>query len=344
MALSDEAPASEVTRRPRRRRGAARGGRAGKGPRPDARAERRARAASRRRRRTVIALAGIAVVAVATAAAAAVDVALAGVVAVGAVILAVTVLLARRNERTVARLEATARRRSRVMRRREAERDRRIRRLIVRRSRQEFAQLEALGWLIHELPLTRPLPATRGMAAAPDLLVLLVSLIDERRPSVVFEVGSGVSTLVIAARLKALGSGSIVTLEHEPAFAERTRRELGLHGLADVASVVDAPLGDVRVADATWRWYRPPADSLPASIDLLFVDGPPGNVGELARYPALPLLRDRITPGAVIVMDDVIRPDEELIARRWQADVPGSELELLDLESGAAVLRMPVSP
>jgi predicted O-methyltransferase YrrM len=288
-------------------------------------------------------VAGIALVTMATAVAATVDVALAGVVAASAVIAALTVLLGQRTERTLARVESTARRRSRSLRRRESERERRIRRLIVRQSRQEFAQLEALGWLMHHLPLTRPLPATRGMAAGPDVLVLLVHLIDERRPSVVVELGSGVSTLVIAARLKSLGAGSLVTLEHEAVYAERTRRELGLHGLADVASVVDAPLGDVRVADASWRWYQPPEGSLPASIDLLFVDGPPGSVGELARYPALPLLRDRFTPGALVVVDDVVRPDEAQIARRWQAEVPGSELQMLDLESGAAVLRMPTS-
>ena len=57
-------------------------------------------------------------------------------------------------------------------------------------------------------------------------------------------------------------------------------------------------------------------------IDLLVVDGPPAfAVGFAhARYPALPVLRDRLAPGATVVLDDVERPGEQEVLRRWEGE------------------------
>ncbi len=203
-----------------------------------------------------------------------------------------------------------------------------------------YQQLEALDWLQAELQLAHPLPPARGWAAAPDALAELVHLVDRARPAQVVELGSGVSTIVIARRLQQLGHGRLVALDHLPAFASQTRAELARQGLAEVATVVDAPLVDVRIDAETWRWYALGAD-VPARIDALFVDGPPGTMGPLARYPALPLLRDRLTPGAIVFVDDGDRADEQEIVRRWQAQDDGLEARHLPLSKGAWLLTVP---
>ena len=203
-----------------------------------------------------------------------------------------------------------------------------------------FSQLEALDWLHAELRLAHPLPATRGYAAAPDALVELVRIIDRVAPAMVLELGSGVSTIVIARRLQQLGRGHLVALEHLPEHAERTRAELVAQGLADVASVIDAPLEEVSVGPATWSWYQL-GPGVPAVIDALFVDGPPGGTGSLARYPALPLLRDRLGPGAIVFVDDGDRPDEQEMVRRWRLEVDGLQATHLPLVKGAWLLTMP---
>ena len=107
-----------------------------------------------------------------------------------------------------------------------------------------------------------------------------------------------------------------------------------------MASVVDAPLADVSVGAATWSWYGLAA-GVPGVIDALFVDGPPGDTGSLARYPALPLLRERLAPGATIFVDDGDRPDEREMVRRWQAEVDGLQAAHLPLVKGAWLLTMP---
>ena len=205
-----------------------------------------------------------------------------------------------------------------------------------------FSQLEALDWLRAELQLAHPLPATRGYAAAPDALVELVRIIDRRAPAQVLELGSGVSTIVIARRLQQSGAGHVTALEHQPEHAERTRAELDAQGLSAVASVVDAPLREVTVGTGTWSWYELAA-GLPRAVDAVFVDGPPGATGSLARYPALPLLRDRLAPGATIFVDDGDRPDEQEMVRRWQAEVDGLAATHLPLLKGAWLLTMPVA-
>lgn len=205
-----------------------------------------------------------------------------------------------------------------------------------------FSQLEALDWLRAELQLAHPLPATRGYAAAPDALVELVRIIDRQAPAQVLELGSGVSTIVIARRLQQSGGGHVTALEHQPEHAERTRAELDAHGLTAVASVVDAPLRQVTVGTGSWSWYELAA-GLPVVVDAVFVDGPPGATGSLARYPALPLLRDRLAPGATIFVDDGDRPDEREMVRRWQAEVEGLEARHLPLLKGAWLMTMPVA-
>jgi hypothetical protein len=45
-------------------------------------------------------------------------------------------------------------------------------------------------------------------------------------------------------------------------------------------------------------------------IDLLLVDGPPGSLGEMARYPALHVLESQLASNAVVILDDADRPDE----------------------------------
>lgn len=227
---------------------------------------------------------------------------------------------------------ANAGREARIQGRRTAE-------AIEAAERRLFSQLEALDWLREELRLDHPLPPTRGFAAAPDALVELVRLVDQVSPEQVVELGSGVSTIVLARRLQQVGRGRLTALEHLPEHAERTRAELARQGLLDVAEVVDAPLVDVSLGDASWRWYV--TERVPGTIDLLFVDGPPSGTGPLARYPALPMLRERLTPGSVILVDDGDRPDERQVVERWQAEVPGLQATHLALTKGAWLLGLP---
>ena len=72
------------------------------------------------------------------------------------------------------------------------------------------------------LPASDVLPSTRGWAASPDLLLVLVDLMITERPSLVVECGSGASTLWLALAMRRFKiDGRIVALDHDPVSAAR---------------------------------------------------------------------------------------------------------------------------
>jgi len=206
--------------------------------------------------------------------------------------------------------------------------------------RQTFRQLEALQNLSAMLPANDVLPATRGWAASPDLLVVLVDLVITERPSLVVECGSGASTLWLALAMRRFGiDGRIIALDHDPVFGGKTRDLLARHDVGDLAEVRDAPLESFSLDGETYSWYARRAWEDLAGIDLLFVDGPPATMGHQARYPALPLLSGSLSPVATAVLDDLVVPDMQKVLRLWLDAYPEFGAEILPLEKQAAVLR-----
>jgi predicted O-methyltransferase YrrM len=209
-----------------------------------------------------------------------------------------------------------------------------------RQLKQTFRQLEALQNLTAMLPATDVLPATRGWAASPDLLLTLVDLVITDRPSLIVECGSGASTLWLALAIRRFGiDARVVALDHDPVFAEITRDFLVRHGVGDLAEVRDAPLENFTLGGETYAWYARAAWEDLTGIDLLFVDGPPEATGHQARYPALPLLNEALSPAAVVVLDDLVVPDMQKVLRLWLDAYPDFGSETLALEKQAAVLR-----
>jgi predicted O-methyltransferase YrrM len=206
--------------------------------------------------------------------------------------------------------------------------------------KQTFRQLEALQNLNNVLPPADLLPATRGWAASPDLLMVLVDLVITERPSLVVECGSGASTLWIALAMRRFEiDGRIVSLEHDPVFGAKTRELLARHKVLDLVEIRDAPLEPCTVDGEDYSWYATRAWQDLKAIDLLFVDGPPAATGHQARYPALPMLSESLSPVATIVLDDLIVPDMQEVLRLWLAAYPDFGSQVLPLEKQAAVLR-----
>jgi predicted O-methyltransferase YrrM len=211
---------------------------------------------------------------------------------------------------------------------------------IKKEIKQTFRQLEALQNLNAVLPANDVLPATRGWAASPDLLVVLADLVITERPSLVVECGSGASTLWLALAMRRFGiDGRIVALDHDPVFGGKTRDLLARHDVRDLAEVRDAPLESFSLDGETYSWYARQAWEDLKGIDLLFVDGPPATTGHLARYPALPLLSGSLSPVATAVLDDLVVPDMQKVLRLWLDAYPDFDSEILPLEKQAAVLR-----
>ncbi len=193
--------------------------------------------------------------------------------------------------------------------------------------------------LAQTLGLDEGLNFTPKWSAGADFLALLVREMEKRRPELVIECSSGLSSLVLARCCERNGRGHIISLENGTEYAENTRQALRAYRLGLYAQVLDAPLVEVEIADVPYQWYDIAA--LPtARAQMLVVDGPPGFVQRHSRYPALPLLRDRLDGGAVLLLDDAGRRDEQELARRWLAQSPGASYRYTATQRGAVVLAI----
>jgi predicted O-methyltransferase YrrM len=201
-------------------------------------------------------------------------------------------------------------------------------------------RVQAVAELTRLLPLRRPMPPMQGWSASPELATTLLSVILDHRPTTVVELGSGVSSIVVGYALELAGRGEAVSFDHNADFLEATRHELVRHGIKSV-TLSHAPLGTISLNGHAAPWYELDDSALPGTIDLLVIDGPPRMVGRDSRYPALPMLRDRLSPHAVVVFDDALRAEEAAMIRQWARPTDGWSwsVEHVPSKKGIAVLR-----
>lgn len=202
-------------------------------------------------------------------------------------------------------------------------------------------QLQAVVDLHHLVEIKHRLPPMGGWAASADFSVLMIQELIRVRPRTVVECGSGTTTLLLSLAVRQYGLPTrVVALEHLETIKAHTEETLRQHGVEDLAEVRLAPLSPVSMPGHASPWY---AEEVLADLDdigLLVVDGPPATTGDRARFPAVPLLRDRMSARCVIVVDDLSRPADLEVAQSWSALLPEFEFEQLDtLQKHAGVFR-----
>jgi len=186
----------------------------------------------------------------------------------------------------------------------------------------QVRQTEAMFQLVQRLNPRAGMPASGGWAMDAENVLVLLDLVAAHRPSLVVELGGGTSTIWLGYALQQAGRGKLVSVEHDPAYAGTTRAEVRRHGLADVVDVRVIPLGDAPLDGHATPWYGVDVFQNLADIDLLVIDGPPQATGRMARFPAVPLLWDKLSPNATVVLDDAHRDDERTSLKLWTAQFP----------------------
>ncbi len=127
---------------------------------------------------------------------------------------------------------------------------------------------------------------------------------------------------MVIARLLAERGGELTAIEHDADWAAWVRSQLELEDLSGV-TVLHAELEPHPQSWAGAPWYsRDVVAGLPAEIDLLLVDGPPGygDGMERSRFPALGELSDRMAADGMVLLDDADRDPEREIAERWMRE------------------------
>jgi predicted O-methyltransferase YrrM len=184
-----------------------------------------------------------------------------------------------------------------------------------------------------------PLPSMAGWASFPALIEVILMEASRKKDTHVFEIGSGSSTIILSYLFNQKKAGRITSIDHDEVFGNKTRTELDDRGLSEFADVFICPLSKQRVLDGEYNWYDISNMNIEDPIDIVIVDGPPEKTQKNARFPALPLLIDKLSDSAVIILDDSARKEEKEIVRMWLKEYPEFEHQYIDSEKGISVLR-----
>lgn len=158
--------------------------------------------------------------------------------------------------------------------------------------------------------------------------------LQQRKPKVLVEFGSGESTVVLARYAKATGA-YVLSLEHSQRWLRRTQQLLSRERLRGVVDVRHAPLQQTE-AGPTYR------AELPDGIDFALIDGP--SEGDGGRGATFTQLAPHLDPTAVVWLDDADRADERKAIQQWENAVASDEQEqplwvrTVDLPHGLAEL------
>lgn len=202
-----------------------------------------------------------------------------------------------------------------------------------------YKQVEALINLHSILKPNHFLPPLRGWAISPDIATFLYATVVDRAIENIIELGSGSSTLIFAYALARTGRGRIISIDHDAGYCQATQALLQRHGLEEYCEVMHAPLREYTINGRSYRFYDLDVLGEISGFQLLFIDGPPGSTNQNARFPAVPLLNDRLTDDALVILDDANRLDEINSVKLWLSTYPAMRpLRVPEAEKGVVAL------
>lgn len=216
-----------------------------------------------------------------------------------------------------------------------------IYRSIERDLEEERTQVQAIHSIYSFITPRYPLPSMSRWTACPDLAKTILRECMMNKPSLVVELGSGISTLITAYALEQHGEvgAQVISLDHNKEYTQKTKNLLKTHKLESNAQVIYSPLEPRQIDDKIYNWYSLEGLTTKMNIDLLIVDGPPVKTNQLARYPALPSLLSRLSKDCVIILDDAARQSEQQTVSLWMHEFPGFKHEYIGNKKGLSILR-----
>ena len=142
----------------------------------------------------------------------------------------------------------------------------------------------------------------------------------------ILECGTGLTTILLGL-LTRNRDVCVHSLEHDAAWHRRVTtvaRKLGLNRL----HIHFAPLIDY----GGYWWYQPPFNWMSKHFSLVICDGPqestPGG-----RYGLLPIMRERLDCGALVLLDDANTLAGSKVLDRWRSEW-GASVELIRNPNG----------
>lgn len=182
----------------------------------------------------------------------------------------------------------------------------------------QYNKIDALQGIYSFLEIRKPLPILHEGRISSDLALKLIEIYNDT-PGNIIDIGSGASTIIMAYCIQKSGFNyKVYSIEHHPDYFAETKSLIEQHSLSDYVELFYCPIIEHSIEGEIFQWYDI-ANRLDRieNVSLLFVDGPPGVLQKNSRYPAVPLLKDKIGIKTKVVLDDGDREDEAEISTTW---------------------------
>lgn len=206
------------------------------------------------------------------------------------------------------------------------------------RRKEDFRQTEVLFAINNFIKEHFTLPSFRNEAISPDFGLELVELIFKNKIKKIVELGSGTSTILMGHCLRQIGAGKIYTFEQDEVFFNQTKAEIIKHDLSNFVDLRLSKLKDYKIKEKKWKWYDLNFFSDIQEIELLIVNGPSGNLQRNSRYPAVPLICEKLKNNSIVILDDIKRKEEKDIFETWFREYNFISQQTKATENGVGIL------
>lgn len=171
-----------------------------------------------------------------------------------------------------------------------------------------------------------------GFSAKEDYLFSIVKYAKNTCGNIL-ETGSGLSTIILNI-IANQNSKKVFSLEHEQYWADKSKKQL---------SILNIPTDGILKVDlksyGDFDWYN--ADQIKhllSDISLIICDGPPGYTNG-GRYGLIPIFKKKINKDCLILVDDMIRKQEQEMVEKWKKIVE-FDITLVNEKNPFAILKI----
>ena len=184
--------------------------------------------------------------------------------------------------------------------------------------------------ILHEGPYL----ALNGGAIRPLGLAYILNEILINKRENVLEVGSGISTILMARLIKKnCLNTKIHSIEHNKKWCNQLQEILEYEKLEDYVNIIHCGLNIIEDKYAK-KWYDIKKDKFKnLKFDFVIIDGPPANQASLrmSRYPIINFIEDKLqNDDFCIFLDDVNRKGEKILAQDLVSKFPESQFNYVD--------------
>ncbi len=166
----------------------------------------------------------------------------------------------------------------------------------------------------------------------------ILQQIELHKPAHVLDVGSGTSTILLAAMSEKMGF-KVTSLENLPGTVSYLADFVGQHNIGSHLTIHQCGFKSYNYSNGdSYRWYNIDMSKNADTFDFVIIDGPMGSI--VGRNGAIPQIASHLAEDHLIILDDSQRDHEQACVMEWRRHFPNIEVEYPKECLGTARIRL----